>query len=428
MGTVKLDSYRSVLSLPGVRSLMVIALLGRIPLTAVGVTLTLHVVGDLHLGYAEAGLVGTAGTIGAAIGAPLLGRVVDRRGLRPVLVLTAIVEVVFWLSAPALPYVALLVTSLLSGVLSLPIFTVVRQSLAAIVPAEQRRQAYALDSMAVEISYMAGPTLAVLVVTQASATVAMMAIGGCLFAAGAALWFNNPLVHGGDGTRPAGPPPRRREWVSAQLLAVLAATVATTIVLAGSDVSVVAVLREAGAVGWTGGILALWGLYSLVGGFVYGARPKAAPLVLLVGLLTVFTFPIGLVGHQWGWMALTLLPAGALCAPTLSATTDAVSKLVPSGARGEAMGWQGSALTFGMAIGAPLAGAAIDAGGPAWGFVAVALASAVVTVFLLVVRHRMAATADAPASAQFGDGLAARNGSGDGDGDLRISERQSTKV
>jgi predicted MFS family arabinose efflux permease len=467
---VKLDSYRSVLSLPGVRSLMVLALLGRIPLTAVGVTLTLHVVGDLHLGYAQAGLVGTAGTIGSAIGAPLMGRVVDRRGLRPVILLTTIVELVFWLASPALPYAALLVTSIFAGTLSLPIFSIVRQSLAAMVPAEQRRRAYAVDSMSTELSYMAGPTLSVLLVTYASAATAMRAIGLCLFAAGIALWITNPPVRGVDDEVSSGPPPRRRQWVTPQLLAVFAATVATTTVLAGSDVSVVAVLRQSGAQGWIGGVLALWGLYSLTGGFIYGARSKAIPLVLLVGLLSVFTFPIGFVGHHWGWIALTLLPAGALCAPTLTATSDSVSKLVPSSARGEAMGWHGSALTLGMAIGAPLAGAAMDAGAPSWGFASVAVASGIVTVFLLLVRRRLTASAAGEAGAgevgvgvdEAGVGLAdagkARVGVADGgeaqvggaaglgpvgaeeavaaaqfgealaEGDFKISERQSTKV
>ena len=64
--------------------------------TATGVTLTLHVVLDLDRGYGAAGLVGAAVTVGAAIGGPLLGRLVDRRGLRPVLVLTAIAEAIFW--------------------------------------------------------------------------------------------------------------------------------------------------------------------------------------------------------------------------------------------------------------------------------------------------------------------------------------------
>lgn len=79
-----LEPYRRVLALPGVRSLLLVSLLARLPVTAVVVTLTLHVVLDLERGYGAAGLVGAAITAGAALGAPVLGRFVDRYGLRPI--------------------------------------------------------------------------------------------------------------------------------------------------------------------------------------------------------------------------------------------------------------------------------------------------------------------------------------------------------
>ncbi|HEX5542802.1 MAG TPA: MFS transporter, partial [Micromonospora sp.] len=77
-----LAPYRRVLALPGVRSLLLVAMLARIPVTAAGVTLTLYVVLNLGRGYFAAGLVAAAMTVGAALGAPLMGRMVDRRGLR----------------------------------------------------------------------------------------------------------------------------------------------------------------------------------------------------------------------------------------------------------------------------------------------------------------------------------------------------------
>ena len=64
---------------------------------------------DLGRGYGAAGLVGAALTIGGSLGAPVMGRLVDRRGLRPVLVLTTVAEVVFWTVAQAMPYWGLLV-------------------------------------------------------------------------------------------------------------------------------------------------------------------------------------------------------------------------------------------------------------------------------------------------------------------------------
>jgi predicted MFS family arabinose efflux permease len=378
-----LKPYTRALSVPGVRSLLLVSILARVPLTATGVTLTLYVVLTLGHGYAAAGLVGAAMTIGNACGAPLLGRLVDRRSLRPVLALTTIVEAVFWTSAQAMPYPALLVAAFFGGLLSVPVFSVVRQSIAALVPADRRRQAYALDSMSVELSFMIGPALAVLLVTTWSPRATMLAVGAGIVLSGLAFFLLNPPTRGEDV--PAGPAQKIpvRTWLTPRLAGVLAIGAATTLVLGGTDVAVVAVLRDAGQVGWTGAVLAMWGAYSLVGGFAYGAAARPPSPLRLVTLLSLFTIPVGLGGGQWWLLALVLLPAGFLCAPTLAATADAVSRLAPASVRGEAMGLHGSAITVGIALGAPLAGAVIDASTPAWGFAATGLVGALVALAIL---------------------------------------------
>jgi MFS family permease len=119
---MRLESYRQVLVRPGVRPLLLVALLARVPPIAAGITLTLHVVLDLHRGYAAAGLVGAVSTVSTAIGSPALGRFVDRRGLRPMLLVTTVAEVIFWAVAPALSYPVLLAVAFVSGALTLPVF------------------------------------------------------------------------------------------------------------------------------------------------------------------------------------------------------------------------------------------------------------------------------------------------------------------
>jgi MFS family permease len=57
----------------------------RLPTTTMGILTTLYVVQELDGGYAQAGLVGSATLLGTALGAPLVGRMVDRYGMRPVL-------------------------------------------------------------------------------------------------------------------------------------------------------------------------------------------------------------------------------------------------------------------------------------------------------------------------------------------------------
>jgi predicted MFS family arabinose efflux permease len=397
---MNLKPYRQALGLPGVRSLLLVSTLARIPLTATGVMLTLYVVLALHRGYAAAGLVGTAMTVGMAVGAPALGRLVDRRGLRPMLALTTVASAVFWLSAPFLPYPALLVAAFFGGLLSLPMFSVVRQSIAALVPEDRRRQAYALDSMSVELSFMVGPALAVLVATTVSPRATMITLAAGIVLAGLALFALDPPTRAHD--EPAAPARAlpRREWLTPRLAGVLAIGAATTLVLGGTDVSVVAVLRAAGQVEWTGGVLAMWAVYSLSGGFAYGAMPRPPSLLRLATLLSLCTIPVGLGGGHWWVLCFALLPAGALCAPTLTATADEVSRLVPASVRGEAMGLHGSAITVGIALGAPLAGAVIDASAPAWGFAVTGLLGALVTLAVLPIELRRRALLRAKQASQ----------------------------
>ena len=74
----------------------------------------------------------------------------------------------------------------------------------------------------------------------------------------------------------------------------------------------------------------------------------------------------------WPLAVLAFL-SGLPCAPTIIATVDQLSRVVPEAARGEAMGWHGSFMTAGSALGAPVAGVAIDQWGWGAGFVSVSL-------------------------------------------------------
>lgn len=385
-----LTPYRETLALRGIKSLLVVATLARIPITAGTVTLTLHVVQDHRLGYFAAGLVGAAFTVGSSFGAPVMGRITDRRGLRPVLVLTTVAEVLFWTTAQAMPYWALLIAALAGGFLTLPAFAVARQSIAALAPESHRLPAFALDSITTELSFMIGPAAGVLICTTAGARAGMLAVGAGILVSGIGLFLLNPPIRSHEERAAPAVRVPRSAWLKPRFVAVLAVTSAATLVLSGTDVAVVAVLRASGEVEWTGAVLGLWAGFSLLGGFAYGtAQRRLSPLTLLAPM-ALLTVPVGLGGHHWWLLALLLLPAGALCAPTITATADAVSRLIPAAARGEAMGWHNSALTVGVALGAPLAGLVMDWQSPPWGFAAVGGVGLLVALLVLPteLRHR----------------------------------------
>src|SRR4051794_15595454 len=368
------EPYRRVLANPGVRMLLLVGLFARIPVIATGLTLTLHVVSGMRLGFFQAGLVGAGPTAGVAVGAPVAGRFVDRYGLRPVLAATTAAQLVFWLSAAFLPYWPLVAAAFVAGVLALPVFSVIRQCVAAAVPAEQRRIGFTLDSMLVEVSYMIGPTVAVSASTAFGSGWTMVLVGLGLVGSGVALLVLDPPTRTDEEREVAGAAVPRRQWLTPSLIALLGVTLAATFVLMAAELSVVAVLKADSATRWTGLVIGLMALSSLVGGFVYGALPRGFSPLVMIGGIAAFTVPLGLVG-DWQWLCLALVPSGLLCAPALSATVDAVSRRVPTAARGEAMGLHGTALTLGLALSAPVTGLVIDDWGTDWAFAVAGLGS-----------------------------------------------------
>jgi MFS family permease len=115
--------------------------------------------------------------------------------------------------------------------------------------------------------------------------------------------------------------------------------------------------------------------------------------------MAALTIVVGVGGGHWWLLAILLIPCGALCAPTITASADAVSRMTPAGARGEAMGLHNSSLTVGVALGGPLAGLAADHLSPPWGFVAVGSAGALIALLVLPTEIRRRFTAPVPAVA-----------------------------
>lgn len=414
---VKLSAYRDVLSIRDTREALILGLFIRVPLWAAAVLLTLHVVASLDRSYGEAGLVTAASTVAVAISGPWRGRLLDRVGLRRTVGPSLLVQVVVWSIAPWVDYAPLLALAALGGLFVVPTFSVLRQVILRSVPEHQRRTALSLDSAATELSFMAGPALGVWLATEWDTGWALFACQMTSVVAGFVLWLLNPRLRGeaeapvptepdidelGEAARaeaiaqeaeadlPAVPAPSVatatttsgrafRGFITLPVAAVYLAAVATTIVLTGTDVGVVAALRTFGSPESIGWVLALWGFGSLVGGLVYGAWHRSYSVFWLLGGLAAITAPVALATGVPSFAVLITL-TGVLCAPTITATVEHLSRIVPERFRGEMMGWHGSAMTSGSALGAPVAGFAMDLGGWQWGFLVVAIVGLAVAV------------------------------------------------
>jgi predicted MFS family arabinose efflux permease len=368
---------------PVVRRILLLGLVLRIPLWAAGVVVTLHVVSHLDRSYAQAGLVDMVLALALGASGPWRGRRLDRIGLRATVAPSLVVLVVCWSIAPWVGYWPLLALVGVAGVFTVPTFSIVRQVLIGAVPEQQRTAVLSIDSVFVEFSFMIGPVLGVLAATYLPTPVALFGCQMLSVLAAVVLWVDNPPL-GQDATGETGRH-RVRDWLTPTVVAILAVSATATLVLTGEDLGTVAAMREMGHTTSIGWVLALWGLGSAVGGIVYGALRRHPPAPVLLVLLASSTVLVALAEDRLTFTVL-LLASGFFCAPTITATVDDLTRAVPAAVRGEAMGWHGSALTFGGAVGAPLVGAGIDGGGWPAGFWVAGLAGLVAAVVGLVVR------------------------------------------
>lgn len=377
---MSLRPYRHVLNITDARRVLFLGFLLRIPIFSAGVVLTLHVVQSLGRSYSEAGLVAAGSTIAIAVSGPWRGRLLDRLGLRRVVLPSLVINAVCWAVAPFVGYWLLLVLATIAGLFVVPTFSVIRQGVIAAVPEKDRRAGLSLDGMSVELSFMIGPVVAVWLATVFDTRLVLFGLQMLGVLVGLVLYVVNPPLRSADPeTDAAGQVVPRRAWFRAGFLAICAAAAASTIVLGGSDVAIVAAMRDFDAVSSMGIVLIPWGAGSLIGGLIYGALARPVqPFLLLLGLAVV-TAPMAFAVGTWSLAFLALL-SGLFCAPTITSTVDAVSRVVPSVARGEALGWHGSFMTAGSALGAPVAGAAIDIWGFGGGFLLVSGVGAAVAL------------------------------------------------
>ncbi len=391
-------AYRALLRQPGVVPLTLFMFLARLPLASAGLVLTLHVVTDLDRGYASAGLVGTATTVGSMVGSPLAGKALDRFGLRLVVAVAGVCSAAYWLSVPGLSYDGLLVVALPAGALSVPLTSVSRQVLTALVPEEHRRAALSLDTVLLEASFVLGPAVAVQVATRYSATTALVAIA-VISALTSTVFFvrNPPLLSAADQEAAARSVERSgARWLTRPLVATLIITSGALFVLAGTELALVALLQKLGEAQWTGFAIGIMAVASAIGGLAHGAARRPVSQLTLVVLLAVLVVPAGFADRSWWLVSLALVPMQLACSPALAASVENVVRLAPPRARGVAMGLEDAATRMGASLGFPVVGLFLDRTTPMWGFVTAGVGGLLFAAFAAVLTPRPADTDAVP--------------------------------
>jgi MFS family permease len=389
------------------------AVIGRMPMAMLGLGTVLLI--SARTGhYGVAGSVAAAGSLGAALCAPQLARLVDRLGQRRVLIplcvvfAVAVAGLVLAVQLGAPDWV-LFLPGILAGA-SMPVLgPMVRARWSALLAGSPRlHTAFSLESVGDELCYMVGPAVVTLLATQVHPAAGVTAAAAlCLTGT---LWFASQrdteppprpqVVLKDSPERPRLTPGARRFSLAAPGLIVLAPVY---VFLGGMfvsvDLSTVAFATSFGHKPLAGVLLACWAFGSGVGGLWYGTRNWRSPtwrrfaVTLALTVAGVWTF--GAVPNLIT-LALVQFLCGMAIAPTLIAGYSLMEEQAWPGRTTEAMTWLSTGIGVGVACGATAAGFILDAFGARWGYVFAASCGSASVLLCLAGLRRLAGPPPAP--------------------------------
>ena len=391
----------AISSTPGARRLLFISVAARLPLTMLGIGLLVHAE-QLSGSFAAAGIVAAAYAVSLGVGGPLLGALVDRRGQTFVLSASAIAAALVLTTLALLPVgtpLPLLVAlTLLAGFATPPVGASVRALFPELLDDGQVRAAYAVDASAVELTWIAGPPLAL-------GLGVVWSTGGALIVAALVVLLGTAAFAAQPASRAWRPRPLRQRRRGGALRAPAVRTLVLALVAVGTlfgavEVAVVAATEAGGNSAAAGPLLGIWGAGSLLGGVVAaragGGAQTAAGLTLVLGALTVGHLALVPAAGSVLAMAAVLLAAGTAIAPAYASIYALVERAAPEGTVTEAFSWLATAAAIGTSLGAAVAGALADGAGPEASFLLAAGAGLVATLVLALRAGTLGSRAPRP--------------------------------
>ena len=381
------NPYRELFKAPGALGFVLAGAIARLPLPMIGIGI-ITMLSEVRGAYTLAGAVAATFALATALLAPRISRLVDRHGqgrVLPVasgicvLALIALCACVYW-SAPDW---TLFVFAALSGTLpSMP--AMIRARWTEIFRDQpQLRTAYALESVADELSFIVGPPfavgLSVALFPQAGplAAALLLAVGVTAFVLQRA---TAPAVQQHEAGRAASVlrmPPMRALVAMMSAMGVIVGTI---------DVLSVAFARAQGVPAGASLVLSAYALGSCVAGLVFGVLKFQMPLARLLSIAAAVTalttLPLLLVNDLVS-LAFGVLLAGLSFAPTMIIAMALVETSVPGQRLTEGLTWLVTGLGAGVAAGAALAGWVVDHHGVGAGFWTAVVAGAIVLLVAL---------------------------------------------
>jgi predicted MFS family arabinose efflux permease len=353
----------SILSAPGARALLGSSILARLPLAMFSLALLVHA-HDVAGSYAIAGLVSAAYAVASAISAPMLGGLVDRRGQTRVLVggavATAAALVADGLLGSGAPAPLLIALGAATGLSTPPLSACVRSLLPPIAPDPGRLPAlFALESTVLEVTFVAGPPLALGLGSVWSSGGALI-VCGLVILAGTLAFAAQPASRRWRPA-PVGSRGRGGSLRSPAMRTLVEISLGTGTAFGATEVGITAAAHALGAATAAGPLLGLWGAGSLIGGIVAtragGGARDARGLIPLVVALAITHGALILTAGSVVAAAVVITLAGATIAPTASSMYSMVDAAAPAGTRTEAYSWLLTASLVGASLGMGAAGA-----------------------------------------------------------------------
>jgi len=379
---ISFERYGHLLRIPGLRGALLSSIVGRLPMGIAGLAILLYVQSGTG-SFASAGLVSALYVLGLAAIAPLVGRLIDRLGPRPLLLSSAVaypaalIALLLLVKNAAAPgWIA--AAALVAGSTLPPITTCIRTLLPRLLDdAGELQTAYSVDSILVESIFVAGPALIAFFVAADLRGGAVLLAAVCAFA-GSVLFLRSPAIRA--WTRPdvhertslLGPLRNR------PLLALYLATMLYSIAFGLLEVAVTALATAQGRPAAAGGILALASVGSGLGALIYGSRgwqmlPQnqyiVAQFAMGAGL-----FALAPVTNLY-WLGALCVLACSPMAPVIALQSMLVARLTPRNMLAESFTWASTALLGGVSAGIAAGGMIVDTHAPSWAMIAAGTAT-----------------------------------------------------